>query len=348
MKRKSTAWPHYACDWSSASFCTLAVGSFLPSSHNYIQVLSLPSPSSSEFQVTVDALPIEYVATKLLWSPGKLKGGEYLAASGDGVYIWKVGEPGYTLTGRLVSRQTPRRASEDFGAMDRNGDTNPPAPVTSFDWNKLDPTLLVTASYDTTCTVWCLETGSIRTQLIAHDKEVFDVSFSPVSTDTFVSVGADGSLRLFDTRTLDHSTIIYESADARPLLRVQWNPNDPNYLATFAADSSKAVVMDIRMPSVPAAELMDHSGPVVALRWSPSSSSHIMTADENTLRLWDLAEYDKLPGCKWAFEGSSLAMAENGTDSMLDPVPLQSILWTASSPDWIGVTSTDQITIMRI
>jgi WD repeat-containing protein 68 len=210
MKRTMTPWPHYACDWSqnSSNFCTLAVGSFLPSRQNYVQVLSLAERTDDEFTVVADALPVDYVATKLLWSPSKVKNSEYLAASGDGVYIWKVSTDdgsrnngNFTLTGRLISRQAPRRSTdEDSFTRDGSGEGNPPAPVTSFDWNRLDPTLLVTASYDTTCTVWCLETGAIKTQLIAHDKEVFDVSFSPISTDTFVSVGADGSLRLFDVR----------------------------------------------------------------------------------------------------------------------------------------------------
>lgn len=33
---------------------------------------------------------------------------------------------------------------------------NSPAPITSFDWNRVDPNLLVTSSYDTTCAVWNL------------------------------------------------------------------------------------------------------------------------------------------------------------------------------------------------
>ena len=50
----------------------------------------------------------------------------------------------------------------------------------------MDPNLLGTSSIDTTCTVWGLETdqmlgrvtmvsGHVKTQLIAHDKEVGDV-----------------------------------------------------------------------------------------------------------------------------------------------------------------------------
>lgn len=46
------------------------------------------------------------------------------------------------------------------------------APLTSFDWNELDPRRVGTASIDTTCTVWDVERGLVDTQLIAHDKEV--------------------------------------------------------------------------------------------------------------------------------------------------------------------------------
>ena len=43
------------------------------------------------------------------------------------------------------------------------------------------------------------QTGSVRTQLIAHDKEVYDMAFDR-GKDIFASVGADGSLRTFDLR----------------------------------------------------------------------------------------------------------------------------------------------------
>ena len=52
-----------------------------------------------------------------------------------------------------------------------------------------------------------------KTQLIAHDKEVYDVRFCAGSVDVFVSCGADGSVRMFDLRSLEHSTIIYEPSD---------------------------------------------------------------------------------------------------------------------------------------
>ena len=48
-----------------------------------------------------------------------------------------------------------------------------------------------TRLYTTVGTVWDIETGQADTQLIAHDKEVYDVSFAR-GTEVFASVGADG------------------------------------------------------------------------------------------------------------------------------------------------------------
>ena len=56
-----------------------------------------------------------------------------------------------------------------------------------------------TASIDTTCTIWDVQTQQVKTQLIAHDKEVYDMGFTS-GTDVFASVGADGSVRMFDLR----------------------------------------------------------------------------------------------------------------------------------------------------
>lgn len=87
------------------------------------------------------------------------------------------------------------------------------APLTSLDWNTLSPSLIITSSIDTTCTIWDIPTLTAKTQLIAHDKEVFDVRFCANSVDVFVSCGADGSVRMFDLRSLEHSTIIYEPSE---------------------------------------------------------------------------------------------------------------------------------------
>ena len=42
---------------------------------------------------------------------------------------------------------------------------------------------------------------------------------------------------MFDLRHLEHSTIIYEDPQHTPLLRLAWNKQEPNLLATIAMDS---------------------------------------------------------------------------------------------------------------
>lgn len=59
----------------------------------------------------------------------------------------------------------------------------------------------------------------------------------------FASVGADGSVRMFDLRHLEHSTIIYEDPQHHPLLRLCWNKQDPNYLATMAMDGMEVSLL---------------------------------------------------------------------------------------------------------
>jgi len=155
------------------------------------------------------------------------------------------------------------------------------------------------------------------TQLIAHDKEVFDIAFAR-GTDVFATVGADGSVRMFDLRSLEHSTIIYESPDMNSLLRLCWNKQDDYYLATISMDSpkvnnntpslhppapsdcvvtpflQKAIILDIRVPSLPAAELHGHSACVNSLAWAPHSSCHICTAgDDKQALIWDLSALPK-------------------------------------------------------
>ena len=163
------------------------------------------------------------------------------------------------------------------------------APLTNFSWNEKIPSLVVTSSIDTTCTVWNLDTSTAVTQLIAHDREVYDVAWLPNSTDIFVSVGADGSLRAFDLRSLEHSTILYETPPpknqpptgrppASPLLRIAFNPGDPNYMSTFHQDGSDVQILDMRSPGAPVMELRAHRAPINAAGWSSTERGLVATA----------------------------------------------------------------------
>ena len=200
--------------------------------------------------------------------------------------------------------------------------TSPPAPLTSFSWNVPSPSLIVTSSIDTTCTIWDLPTRTALTQLIAHDREVYDVDWCPGSSDVFASVGADGSVRVFDLRSLEHSTIIYETSTSGstisrpgtsydkasvngstsvrtpPLLRIAFNPWDANYLATFHLESEAVQILDVRAPGSPILELKGHSASINSVSWGPPggggglgpSKGMVCTGgDDNQCLVYDLA-----------------------------------------------------------
>jgi len=300
----------------------LALGSFIEEYANKVQIVQL-SETSGEFRQTA-IFDHPYPTTKIMWIPDKVgTRPDMLATTGDYLRLWEV-QPG---TNAVSMRKL----------LNNNKNSEFCAPLTSFDWNETDPSIVGTASIDTTCTIWNIETGQAKTQLIAHDKEVYDIAFA-TGTDVFASVGADGSVRLFDLRSLEHSTIIYESGsppDNVALLRLAWNKQDSNYIATFGQDSPSVVILDIRVPSVPVADLCGHEAGVNAIAWAPHSHCHICTAgDDSQALIWDLQALPR------QIEDPILAYkAENAVNQLQ---------WSAGQPDWVAISFDTKMQILRV
>jgi WD repeat-containing protein 68 len=90
-------------------------------------------------------------------------------------------------------------------------------------------------------------------------------------------------------RSLEHSTILYESDELAPLLRLSCNQQDPNYIAVIQTSSPKATIIDIRLPSIPVTELCGHQASINAIAWAPQSPNHIATcADDRQTYIWDI------------------------------------------------------------
>ena len=226
-----------------------------------------------------------------------------------------------------------RLFSVTFDAQNKNSEYC--APLTSIAWNDTDPNLVGTSSIDTTCTIWDLTAEQAKTQLIAHDREVFDLAWAQGDNqkDVFASVGADGSVRMFDLRSLEHSTIIYETDKLEPLLRLEWNKQDPNYLATFQVDSMRTIILDIRLPSTPVAEIGGHQGSINATAWAPHSACHLVTAgDDSQALIWDLSGIPKKK-----VTDPILAYHADGE--------INNLQWCAKQPDWISICFSDKLQI---
>lgn len=194
---------------------------------------------------------------------------------------------------------------------------------------------MATSSIDTTVSVWDVAAKRVKTQLIAHDKEVYDVCWAPRSHDVFGTVGADGSLRLFDLRSLEHSTIMYDAPGGGPLLRLAWNGLDANYIATFGLDSTRCVVLDIRMPAVPVAEMGGHAACVNGVAWAPHSAAHVCTVgDDAQALIWDLASIPK------PVEDPILAYTAEAE--------VNAIAWAPSLPEWVTIAFDAKVQMLKV
>lgn len=180
-----------------------------------------------------------------------------------------------------------------------------------------------------------------------------------LQAEVFATVGADGSLRMFDLRNLEHSTIMFETTNtagsvggggstggpaAAPagnsgvpsLLRLSWNKQDTNFLATFSQDSSKTSILDVRMPAVAVCELGGHVTSTNGVSWAPHSSCHICTVgDDYQALIWDLSTLGTKP-----IEDPILAYTAEAE--------INNLVWSSALPDWVTIAFNNKMQILRV
>ncbi|KAI9791908.1 MAG: hypothetical protein M1835_008207 [Candelina submexicana] len=393
-------WALYSFDWckwpiqqsNGSGAGKVAVGSYLEDGHNFIQILDthiVPQPASEPTTPGAPSHGIDFIevaeathsypVTRILWEPATSQKQELdlLATSGDHLRLWSLPSQSLSSTsGNYITRPTNNQppAPQKLTPLALLSNSKSPehtAPLTSLDWNNLSPSLIITSSIDTTCTIWDIPSLTAKTQLIAHDKEVFDVRFCANSVDVFVSCGADGSVRMFDLRSLEHSTIIYEPTDkgdkgsspgnmspttaqqtmsyAPPLLRLAASPHDAHLLATFSQDSNIIRILDVRQPGQALLELRGHSAAINCMEWSPSRRGTLASgADDSLVLVWDLLNQSSSTAVSGGINGASQgANSDNGrvpAASWRCDYEVGNISWapqsalTSQGGDWLGVS----------
>ena len=315
-------WITYTMAWSRSAdrHCQLAIGSYIEEYSNQVQIIKLQKDEQGNGRFDkLCQFEHPYPPTKVMWAPSKHITSDLLATTGDYLRLWSISEDNNI---------------EMKAVLNNNKQVEYCAPLTSFDWNEAEPSIIGCCSIDTTCTIWDINTMTPKTQLIAHDKEVYDIAFA-CGKDIFGTVGADGSVRMFDLRSLEHSTILYETPALTPLLRLAWNKQDPNYLATIHTDSHKAIILDIRVPSTPVAELVGHIGALNGIAWAPHSPNHICTCgDDRQALIWDITTKNMI------IEDPILAFSAAGEINQLQ--------WDSSHEDWVAICFLDCMQILKV
>ncbi|KAG1870108.1 WD40-repeat-containing domain protein [Suillus subalutaceus] len=306
-------WPVHALDWCKStapghqsrprSAFRLGIASFSEDYRNRIAIVGLQDErvlveddytDYPDFVTLVEANH-GYPATNLQWQPasasgfswtGKAPAAELLATTGDALRVWEYFGDAPAASSAYVGRQPTgagHRLTLKTALQSKVQSQSTGPPLTSFSWNEKAPSLVVTSSIDTTCTVWNIDTSTAITQLIAHDREVYDVAWLPGSTDIFVSVGADGSLRAFDLRTVRPQPQHHRVYLHHRLLRIAFNPADSNYMSTFHMDGQDVQILDMRSPGQPVIELRGHR--------AQDRPTLATAGDDCQVLLWDLATY---------------------------------------------------------
>ena len=317
-----TKWPAYALAFSfrpEASF-RFAVGSCIDKGTNHIQIVEM-NEETKKLECVAEA-EHPFPPTKLLWRPDNgSERPDLLASSTTTLNLWKVEDGQLKSVANLANTRAQKQKQSS-------------PPLTSFDWSTINYHKLGASSVDTTCTIWNLEKQKIETQLIAHDKAVYDIAFSHVDA-LFASVGADGSVRLFDQRNLDHSTIIYEADPPSPLLRLAWNKINTNHLATIAMDAPGVNLIDIRRPCAALACLNYQDSCVNSIAWAPHSRNHLLCGTDGYGVIWDVAE--AVP--------SKLDTPVAAYDCDTEVYQGQ---WPASQPEYVALGMAHQISLLQV
>jgi len=96
--------------------------------------------------------------------------------------------------------------------------------VSSIDW--IDPSELITASWDHTIKVWDVELGGIKSEL-AGQKAFFCLSYSNLNK-TVVTASADRHIRLYDPRSNGEEIRFYFTKNMGLILEFVFCQRDPS------------------------------------------------------------------------------------------------------------------------
>lgn len=340
--------------WSNGSGESLRLGisSYLEKSQNKIEIVQLLKDEYNEKISKIASVSHFYPATKIMFAPHNSECSRernLLATSSDQLQLWSVEEDKLNESMKSESEPYKIQAESKFVPGPHKG------PITSFDWCEIDRNIIVSSSVDSDCTVWDVavakSSASLSTcrssKVISSSSSrspIYDVSFTRLASgkDIFAAVGGDGTVKLLDIRDCTLPANLYsleasKSATNQALIRVSCNKLDYNLISTFADQSNIVILIDIRKPGKALSKMSEHSLRVNGMSWAPHSARHLCTAsDDQQALIWELV-FEKPPNI---IEEPILAYQAQGR--------VNSIGWSSTHPDWIGISSGKHLELLRV
>ena len=222
---------------------------------------------------------------------------------------------------------------KQVGMAKKRDDFN--GPLTACDWSKANDSIVGVCSVDTTCSLWDVNKLKVKYIAIAHDKEVYDISLGP-DEFCFMSTGADGSVRFFDSRDANVLSIIFETRDESPISRIKWNLVNPNFILANIVDKNVIYILDQRKIGQTYAVLNAHTNVVNNAIWAPQSNTNVISvSDDKTALIWDINSNNssKQPEVILKYEAEK---------------EIENVAWGDITKNWIGLIHGNQAEMLRV
>lgn len=204
-----------------------------------------------------------------------------------------------------VSKQLSTLVKPDSASLASTNTTSPSAPIYSFsghpeegfamDWSKTVTGRFITGDCKKHIYVWEPNEGTgswavDKVPFTGHSASVEDLQWSPVEATVFSSCSADGTVKIWDTRTKKKSMLSVEAHDSDVNV-ISWNPNVA-YLMISGSDDGTFKIWDLRSFDSKSfvANYKWHTAPITSVEWHPTDESVLaVSGADNQLTLWDLA-----------------------------------------------------------